>query len=122
MVLLAETSAGDIEAGSPAECDYAVGGATPMKLFCDHDELLAELRAERDILRQEVAKLRESLTAAQTVAHDMLVKLAASKVPETQVITAEMMAKRLGIPESAIHQIDFQRLGLQLDEDTPMRH
>jgi len=84
-----------------------------MKLFCDHEELINQLKLERDSLKLRVAYL-EKLTDSL---RESLTRIAAQekKVSQPVPITKEDIAQRLHIPASMIEHIDLTRLGIQLE-------
>lgn len=86
-----------------------------MKFFCDHEELITQLKLERDNLKTRVAYfegLFESL-------RDSFQKLAAQSKqapPVPRQLTKEDLAQRLHLPVSLIDHIDLDRLGVQLQD------
>jgi hypothetical protein len=90
-----------------------------MKLFCDHDELIAQLKGERDRLQGQVVTLQGIVTSL-TQANEKMAKefLAVAQQRQgagtvQQPITREEIARKFGLPLALADRIDFERLGYQ---------
>jgi len=96
-----------------------------MKIFCDHEELIAELKRQRDSLQAALDAQTKVVQAHQvTIAslQESVAKLAVAMraQPHPATLTREDMARKLGIPVSAIDLVDWERIGVttQLEETT----
>ena len=94
-----------------------------MKIFCDHEELIEQLKGERDSLRllnAEQSAMIQNLQAGVKALQEAFTRATnalreASATPKPQPLTREALARQARIPESLIDQVDWQRMGIQVE-------
>jgi hypothetical protein len=76
-----------------------------------------QLQADKELLREDVERLHGQIAELKAAAKekDLLIAKLVERAPQQAAIpTREMIAKRIGVPESMLDQIDLAALGIQL--------
>ena len=74
-----------------------------------------DLRVDKKRLRDEVDELKKALAAERETNTKLINELRSARQPKE--VTAEMAARKLGIPVRMLGQIDLERMGVQLPEE-----
>lgn len=78
----------------------------------------ADLRIDKKRLIEEVDSLKAELKASREDNAKLTAAVQRASVP----ITKELIAKRMGIPLGVIDHLDFDRMGIQIQDEPGKRH